>query len=393
MSRKVNHQTQQYQRTNRLNQKEIDSSCYRLSRASPKYSTSIKSNQNESFAETYYSNNQVDTRPPEEKLEEINDKLQDKDLDDDEKFILLVQKRSLCQMAYGDNSAEAIRAGTELGAFYNESGKPESGLRNLNKAHQSAKITKDELTDEDKFKLAVEIAHSNIYAKAQNKQEKSKGIHSADSILSPYSETESEDKVLSYRRYLYLAKIKYYKRKYTESVDFYEKALNGYQPPPKKKNKKHDDNEEEEKEEEKKSSDEPDLYVEAAMAAEKAGDEDKAHEFYKKAYDLYIDLEYEEKAEAIKDKAVREEEEEEEKHSSSSSSDNEEKQMEEEEEKNDEEYNNEGEKRIKFQLQVNEQDQETEKEKSDENEKSDSSSSSSDNENKEDNEQQQLETE
>ena len=61
-------------------------------------------------------------------------------------------------MTYCDDSIEAILAGIELGAFYNENVNPESGLCNLNKIQQSAKLTKDEHTKESKFKLAFEIA-------------------------------------------------------------------------------------------------------------------------------------------------------------------------------------------------------------------------------------------
>ena len=213
--------------SSKMSQKDMDSACYRLSRTPQKFKANknkIETNQN--YAQNYYASNpdvQIDTRPPKEKLEEIDKKLSDGgDMDENEKFDLLVQQKSLRSLVYGENSPESVQSMTALGAFYNEQGHPDSALRHLSKAKQTEKTT--QLSEEDSFRLAVELADANMNATSNSRQEKNKKIDAADRALSPHIETETSDKKLGYRRDLYVAEIASKKKRYGQAVKYYEKA-------------------------------------------------------------------------------------------------------------------------------------------------------------------------
>ena len=231
---KPTHQRQEYTvPSSKLNQKDMDSACYRLSRVPQKFNTNkvSKGDPNQNYAQNYYANKsdvQIDTRPPKEKLEEIDKKLGDsnEDTDDNEKFDLLVQQKTLRSLVYGENSPEAVQSMTAMGAYYNEQGHPDSALRHLNKAKQTEKTV--ELSQEDSFKLAVELADANMHASTSSKQEKSKKVDAAEKAISPYINTETDDKKLGYRRDYLVSEIYYRKKKYAESVPFFEKAGDGY---------------------------------------------------------------------------------------------------------------------------------------------------------------------
>jgi hypothetical protein len=72
----------------------------------------MKSETSESFDVTDDSSNPIDMRPPQEKLSDVESKLSEGAADDDEKFTLLVQKRTLSRMIFGETSPEAICATT-----------------------------------------------------------------------------------------------------------------------------------------------------------------------------------------------------------------------------------------------------------------------------------------
>jgi tetratricopeptide (TPR) repeat protein len=247
-------------------------------------SKAVKAETSESFAVTYYSNNPVDTRTPPDKLAEVESRLGEK-IDADERFSLLVQKKTLCQMIYGENSPEVVRATTELGSFYNEHGRADSALRNLQKVSGGQKQT-PELEEADAFALAVEYADALLNSYAQSKSDKLKQVGTAETTLSPYIDTPSDNGLLCYRRDLCIARIKSTKNRNAEALEFYDKAVNAYT-----------GTHPEEKDEEgnvKENPDEAHLYFEAGQVAEKVPDPEKAQFYYQKAIDLYEKLGYEE---------------------------------------------------------------------------------------------------
>jgi hypothetical protein len=244
---------------------------------------------------TYFSQNPIDTRPPKSKLEEIESKLSEGNLEKDDQFTLIVQKRTLCQLMYGENSPEFIRATTELAQFYNSHNKADSASRNLTKTTQQAKLV--DLTEEDEFALAVERADANLNASAPSKLEKAKQVALADIQLTPYAQYESENKLNCFRRDLCLARIRSFRTKWDESLAFYELALKAYpetHPEPEKTS--------EEDVQEEKTPEEANIYVEAAQVAERVPGCDKAPGFYRKAYDMYTKLGYEDDAARIQDR-------------------------------------------------------------------------------------------
>ena len=271
----------------RLNQRDMDSSSYRLSRVPQKFSTKVvKDQQQDSYAVNYYASNPIDTRTPEDKLEEINEKLTE-ELGEDEMFALLIQKRALSQMIYGENSTEAIIATTELGAFYNKNGKPNSAMRNLAKVQAVAKTA--DISEEQALTLAVELADACLNASAKSRQDKGKQVATADSALTPHAKTETADLMVSFRRELYLARIRSYRNRWRDSLKFYIEALAQYEPA----HPKDDNDKEKEKEED---IEEANLCVEAGQVAEKCEAWKKAIQLYTKAKGLYEEMEYEEDA-------------------------------------------------------------------------------------------------
>jgi tetratricopeptide (TPR) repeat protein len=270
-------------------------------------SKAVKSEPSESFAITYFSQNPIDTRPPQQKLEDIESKLTDGNLERSERFSLIVQKRTLCQLLHGETSPEFIRATTELAQFYNSQNKADSACRNLTKATQYAKQV--ELSEEDEFALAVELADANLNASAPSKLEKAKQVALADIQLTPYAEYQSPNKMSCFRRDLCLARIRSFRTKWEEALAFYELALQQYpetHPPPEKTEEEEQGGGEEEK-----VPEEANIYVEAAQVAERIQGCEKAPGFYKKAYDMYVKLGYEEDAARIEEKLPEEVDEEE----------------------------------------------------------------------------------
>jgi hypothetical protein len=229
-------------------------------------SKAVKSETSDSYGAAYYAQNPPDTSPPEDKLADVDSKLADSNLEDDDRFTLLVQRKSLCQMIYGDNSPESVRATTDLGAFYNQHDKPDSALRNLSKANQSAKLT--EIPEQDGFILALEDADASVNASSSSRQEKQKQVTAADGALNPYAEFECDDAMLKFRRDLLLARIRSFRAKWQESLGFYQRVLESYR-------ETHPD---EENEGEEKNPEEANIYVEAAQVAEKVDGCEKATE-------------------------------------------------------------------------------------------------------------------
>lgn len=273
-------------------QRKLDSSCYRLSRVPHKFSTGkVNKTEQGNFAEQYYNSpdNEIDIREPEEKLKEVDAKLGDEnaEIDNDQRFELLVQQKQLRILVYGENSPEVIQSMTAIGSFYNSLGYYTSASRNLNKAQQQAKNSK--LTDEDQFKLNLELTDVALHSSCQNKSESQKKLAEADKLLSPYAETETSCPKMAYRRDLYMSDILFRKQKFEESIPFFERAGDNYpQANPEK------------------TKDQAEIYVKGAQAAKEANQTEKETEFYKKAIAVYEELEMTNEAEKLKEKLPNE---------------------------------------------------------------------------------------
>lgn len=274
--------------TKTINQKQLDSSCYRLSRVPHKFTTAkVNKAEQGNFAEQYYNSpdNEIDIRPPEEKLKDVDAKLGDEnaEIESDERFDLLIQQKQLRILVYGENSPEVIQSMTAIGSFYNSQGFYTSANRNLSKAQSSAKNTK--LSEEDQFKLNLELTDVALHSSSQNKSEQQKKLSEADKLLSPYAETETSDPKLAYRRDLYIADIHSQKKRYEESLPFYERAGDNFPQANPEKTKEM-----------------AEIYVRGAQAANQAQNTEKEIEFYKKAIAVYQELQMDAEAQKLQEK-------------------------------------------------------------------------------------------
>ena len=269
----------------RLSQRELDNSCHRLSRVPQKFAPPKQETQ-ESFAVSYFNNNPeipLDKRAPTEKLEEIDAKLTG-DLEDTERFNLLVQKKSLSFLAYGENSPESFHALCQLGEFYNQQNRPESALRHLARAQQISKTV--EITDEEGLAMAVEVADAYLTSRANTRQESSKNLNAAEAALRPYDDVDTDDKMVKYKRDLLNARIKGRRGKFDDALDKYEDAVKSLD--------KANDGET--------NSATAALFAEMGECAEAGKDKKKAKKWYQKAYQTFLDLDMAESARMIEPK-------------------------------------------------------------------------------------------
>jgi hypothetical protein len=273
----------------RLNQQELDNSCHRLSRIAQKYAAPQPSRPEPSqgYAVEFFRTNPdvpVDKRSPTDKLEEIESVLQG-DLEDQERFNLLVQRKSLCFLAFGENSRESVRALSELARFYNSQNRPESALRHIAKAQQISDGLEPE-SGADGLALAIEIADANLQSKHASRQEGARQVNAADGALSPYADAVIEDPGLAYRRDLLLARIKARKRNFRDAFVMYENAvkslgnLSGGVA----------------------TATTASLYMEMGTTAEQAKDEQRAGLNFLKAYRTFVALKMPESAKMIESK-------------------------------------------------------------------------------------------
>ena len=276
----------------RLTKREAESSSHRLSRGPPRYSNvRAPVDKNETYAVSYFKNNPdavIDTRPPEAKLEELDCKLSEYDLETSDKFTYLIHQKSLNYIVYGENSVESLRSHAALGAFYNENHRPLSALRHLQKAvslEQTNTIDRNE-----KITINVEIAEAHLALRNDNRQESQRQIQAAtDALKDIYDEPIQDDPNLRYRRDLAKARVMAARGKYEQALSQFEIARNSLE--------EANDNEE--------TNMSAKLYVEIAETAEAAKDKKKSHSYYKKAYETFIDLGMEESAKVIHKKVLK----------------------------------------------------------------------------------------
>ncbi|KAK8844929.1 hypothetical protein M9Y10_021102 [Tritrichomonas musculus] len=208
----------------RLKQRELDSSCHRLSRVPQKFANNkaIQNEKSESFAVNYFKKNPDarDSTPPDQKLQEIEDKLKSEDIDTSERFTLLVRQKALRYILYGENSAEALRSHAAIGIFYNQNHRSASAIRHLTKAHQLE--DQNDIEPEESLEIAVETAEA--YINIQSEKTGSKNFNNAEKVLMPWQDEEVENPMLKYRRDLSLARILFNKGQVDDCIKKYEEA-------------------------------------------------------------------------------------------------------------------------------------------------------------------------
>ena len=282
----------------RMNRKDLDSSVHRLSRVREQYKSNkaVQDERHESFVLNYYKANpqEMDTRAPEEKLKEIQDRLNEDDVEGEERHRLLSQQKQLCYFAHGEDSAEMISCEKQLGMYYNRNKRPASAVRHLQKAQQLQQT--NNIDPEESMEIAVEKAEAHLSLRDVNKrQETMKHMTQAAEALKPTLDVEVENLRLMYRRDLAQARVTTTRGRFERALEQYEKAVESLD------RCSGSDN-----------AEMANLYVEMADVAEADENEEKAGQFYKIAYKKYLALGMEDEAKAIESKLPQEDPEEEE---------------------------------------------------------------------------------
>ena len=268
---------------------EMESSINRLSRVPNKNKITKNdiSSQPKEYALKYFSEHpdeSDDTRAPAEKISEINDLLDSEEISLNKKFKLLVHKKILTSLVYGELSKEAMDSIMDLAEFYNQNNRPESSKRLIH----GAKGISEEIgaSKEDKFRIAVESATSYMQTETSSDSERFNNIQKAGNALKKYTEYESDNKYLMYRRDLIFARSNFYFGEYQASISFYEKAYESL------------DIANQGKQDEQVAS----LMCETAHCIEIIGDLQNAADLYRNANSIYDELELKKQVEKTKEK-------------------------------------------------------------------------------------------
>jgi tetratricopeptide (TPR) repeat protein len=223
----------------------------------------------------------LDTRPPEEKLEELDSRLAEVELETSDKFTFLIHQKSLNYIVYGENSVEALRSHIALGQFYNENHRPVSALRHMQKVAQLRPLNQIDRIEE--VVIAVETADAHLALRNENRAESQKHVNQASDVLRPFLDEAIEDPVLRYRRDLAKARIFAARGRMANAMEQYLIAADSLEAA---------------------TGGEPTtvtakLYDELAEPAAAAKLGDKSGEFYTKAWQTFTDLGMEESAASI----------------------------------------------------------------------------------------------
>lgn len=202
----------------------------------------------------------IDIRPIDEKIQDIDTLLMESQIDDENLLELLMQKKALCEIFYGENSVDAIIASIQLGSFYNKVHKFQSAYRHLNIAYDISSQYTQKLNIHDQLRLSVEYVQTLIElgftSESLPSENDSNTSHSsakefifdddykfeldedklniAENALFPYKNVENTDNDenkldLFYRRDLYIAQMKLCRRKFEKSLKYYLRAIPIYE--------------------------------------------------------------------------------------------------------------------------------------------------------------------
>ena len=244
----------------------------------------------ETYAVAYFKNNpdaNLDTRPPKEKLSELESRIDDFGLDSEDKFAILIHRKSLSQIIYGSDSVEMMRCYIALAEFYNENQRPSSALRNLQLANQ---LRQNKLgTASDEIAIAVATADSHLSLRNDNRVENQKHIDQAAESLKTVLDVEISDAELRFKRDLVKARLFSARNKTDAAVKQYEIALESL----------------DETSGGEETTVSAKLYVEIATVAELAKDSEKAGDYFWKAYTTFTRLGMSENALTIKEKVPK----------------------------------------------------------------------------------------
>lgn len=234
-------------------------------------------NSSDSYAACYFRDNpevQIDLSDPKTKLEEFEKELASSELDEATRFQILIREKSMIYLIYDENSPEAFRIHARLGAFYNETHRPQSALRHLKIAHDISTKNKS-INPNELILVAVDSAESHLALRNDNKQESQKHISQANDCLKQIHEYQIDDLDLKYRCELVTARVTSAGKHPEKSFTLYEQAMNTLR----EINGDQIDKQTLAK-----------LYVEMSEVAEKMNDDARKSEYAGNAYEIFIQL-------------------------------------------------------------------------------------------------------
>lgn len=298
----------------KLTAQEIDGVSYRLSRPNDIFNANKAANseKGEFWSESYFKvNGEMDKREPCEKLQEVKDQLaNEKKLGFKEKLHLLIRIKALVYIIYGENSYESLKAHAEIGFHYNRNSRYSSALRHFSRSHRLRGLSsiRAEVTQSLEDRLNLEISEANYelfkQKKVDQKQESSREVSKHLSLARKFNNKIDTDKTeelsVKGRSLLLKARIANIHGEFDRAMDLYDQACidicdaNNNEP----------------------SLEIGNLHVEIAINAEYADKQrnqtdnsnikseqlKKAGRYYKTAYEIYIQLGLDNRAEEIKPK-------------------------------------------------------------------------------------------
>lgn len=199
--------------------------AHKLSNSSFLFPEIYISDEKNLFCVSYFESNpsKMDIRDPEEKLKDLQERLNTKNLSPQDKFTILSQINSLMSMLYGEFSIQVLRSEAELGFLYDENLYPLSALRHLEKAHSLEKRFK--IGVEESINIAAEIALAHLYLRKKRKIH----IMKAKESIEPYYNSKITNSIIRFKRDLSRSRILAIQKKYNESFQSYQEALDSLQ--------------------------------------------------------------------------------------------------------------------------------------------------------------------
>lgn len=231
MSRRVRRSTETTKtKTGYTTQRDGEFTSRRSARGGDNFLKLSSEKNKDPYCVSYFKNNpgSMDMRTPSEKLQELNDRLDaemrgDINLVPSEKFKTLTQIKSITFMINGESSSEMVKAYANLGYFYNDNNRPQSAVRNFEKAHNLERT--NPVDKEISINIAVETAKAQLSIKTNHGAVSSKQVTLADEALSPYYDTEIEKVQLRHKRDLIRSRIFAAQKKYDEAIRSYELSV------------------------------------------------------------------------------------------------------------------------------------------------------------------------
>jgi tetratricopeptide (TPR) repeat protein len=130
--------------------------------------------------------------------------------------------KSLSILAYGEESVESFECLINLAQFYLEKKRSESAnriLKTAEKLSQTIQFPQDVL-----FRYALEVTLCNLQLDSQNPEERNYFLQKAEASLEPYKDYNPEDNVLLFRKNVLLGRLSSRNMRCQEALDYFKKA-------------------------------------------------------------------------------------------------------------------------------------------------------------------------